>query len=341
MGAGLVTRIRNFVTDRNNSVPITASYTDAELDQLVASLNCKVIAKATAPSSPAQGDSWIDTTNNLIKMYDGSGWVQATTYSKGADIASGGTTDIGASNGDFVDVTGTTTITALGTVAAGTYRTVRFTGALTLTHNATSLILPGGANITTANGDCAQFRSLGSGNWKCINYTKADGTSVVAYSPTTSNALSKSVIQVVNTMVAATSSGTTNLPYDDTIPQNTEGDQYMTLAITPSNASNTLKIEVVLNGFCTTDAAAVALFQDTTANALAAVGFGISSWNGTALTVPCTFTHYMSAGTTSATTFKVRAGRQSSGTFYFNGNAGGRIFGGVMASSITITEYKA
>jgi hypothetical protein len=103
-----------------------------------------------------------------------------TTNAKGSDIASAATTDIGAATGEFVDVTGTTTITALGTIAAGIVRTVRFTGALTLTHNATSLILPGSANITTANGDCAMFRSLGSGNWKCVSYIRQDGKAVIA-----------------------------------------------------------------------------------------------------------------------------------------------------------------
>jgi hypothetical protein len=107
-----------------------------------------------------------------------------TTNAKGSDIASAATTDIGAATGEFVDVTGTTTITALGTIAAGIVRTVRFTGALTLTHNATSLILPGSANITTANGDCAMFRSLGSGNWKCVGYAKQDGKAVITTLPT-------------------------------------------------------------------------------------------------------------------------------------------------------------
>jgi hypothetical protein len=101
------------------------------------------------------------------------------TQFKGADIASATTTDIGAATGGFVDVTGTTTITGLGTIAAGIERTVRFTGALTLTHNGTSLILPGAANITTASNDTAIFRSLGSGNWLCVAYKKADGTALL------------------------------------------------------------------------------------------------------------------------------------------------------------------
>ncbi|MCO5213686.1 MAG: hypothetical protein M9936_28640 [Caldilinea sp.] len=94
---------------------------------------------------------------------------------KAADVASASTVDLGAVVGRFVDVTGTTTITSFGTVAAGIWRVVTFTGALTLTHNATSLILPGGANITTAAGDSMVAESLGSGNWKIHIYMPAAG----------------------------------------------------------------------------------------------------------------------------------------------------------------------
>lgn len=98
---------------------------------------------------------------------------------KGTDVASATSTLIGAAVGKVIDVTGTTTITSFDTIQAGTIRVVRFTGALTLTHNASSLILPGAANITTANGDVATFVSLGSGNWYCATYVKASGAPVL------------------------------------------------------------------------------------------------------------------------------------------------------------------
>lgn len=97
---------------------------------------------------------------------------------QGADIASATTTDLATATGNRLKVTGTTTITAFGTVTAGTEITITFTGALTLTHNATSLILPTAANITTVAGDVAVMVSLGSGNWKCTTYQRADGTAV-------------------------------------------------------------------------------------------------------------------------------------------------------------------
>lgn len=90
-------------------------------------------------------------------------------------VASAGTVDIGAEESNTLSVSGTTTITSLGSAGAGVYRWLVFEGVLTLTHNATSLILPGGANITTAAGDAGLFFSLGGGNWRCLHYPSAGG----------------------------------------------------------------------------------------------------------------------------------------------------------------------
>jgi hypothetical protein len=91
-------------------------------------------------------------------------------HTKSSDIASAATTDLSTATGLYVDVTGTTDITALGTEAAGVIRRCRFTGAgLTVTHNATSLIMPGEANFRTSPNDILEFVSLGSGNWQCAN----------------------------------------------------------------------------------------------------------------------------------------------------------------------------
>jgi len=145
-----------------------------------------------------------------------------------------------------------------------------------------------------------------------------------------------SILQVVNVMDGAVATGTTVLPYDDTIPQNTEGDEYMTLAVTPTSATNKLKIDVVLNtSHSKGGKSMVALFQDATAGALAVV---IESNTNINLPINFKLTHYMTAGTTSATTFKIRAGGSVVGTTTFNGVASGRLFGGLLASSITITE---
>lgn len=149
-----------------------------------------------------------------------------------------------------------------------------------------------------------------------------------------------SVIQVVNTQIGAVATGTTVMVQDDTIPQKTEGDEYMTLAITPKSVTNVLKIEVCVHFACSiaNTRTFIALFQDTTASALAAGGCA-GSGAANAM-VHGNLTHYMAAGTTSETTFKVRLGPEA-GTLTFNGQGGSRLFGGVLASSITITEFKA
>jgi len=102
---------------------------------------------------------------------------------KGANVASATTTEIWVTDGNFIHITGTTTITSFGTAGqAGDERTIVFDGILTLTHNATSLILPGATNITTAAGDRAIVRAETTTNARVIVYTKADGTAVVATS---------------------------------------------------------------------------------------------------------------------------------------------------------------
>jgi hypothetical protein len=132
---------------------------------------------------PAAGDGmWFGTNASGTETVSHKSAIQTFDYVHTvaeASLASASTTDLGAQTSPAIQVTGTTTITSFGTVAAGVRRFVRFAGALTLTHNATSLILPGGANITTAANDRLIARSLGSGNWLVEVYQKADGTAVV------------------------------------------------------------------------------------------------------------------------------------------------------------------
>jgi len=135
----------------------------------------------------------------------------ALNWSATQTIASAATTNIGAATSNSVIVSGTTTITGLGTIAAGAERVVQFSGALTLTHNATSLILPGGASITTAAGDVAYFVSLGSGNWQCTGYQKANGQAVVSGGGSPGGSTTQ--VQYNNAGVFA---GDTGLTYDPT-----------------------------------------------------------------------------------------------------------------------------
>ena len=149
------------------------------------------------------------------------------------------------------------------------------------------------------------------------------------------------VVQVVSNSSGALATGTTTIPSDDTIPQNTEGTALAALdtTITPKSATNKLLIEMVLNVSASTAVQAIAaLFQDSTANAIAAGGVSIS---GSLLLGQVKIVFQMTAGTTSATTFKVRYGPASAATITINGSNAARLFGGVMLSSLTVTEIAA
>ena len=99
---------------------------------------------------------------------------------KATDVASASSTDIWATNGNLVHVTGTTTIADFGTAPqAGCWRLVIFDGALTLTHGASAIVLPGSANITTAANDLA-FVWADTTTKHYVMYQKADGTATVS-----------------------------------------------------------------------------------------------------------------------------------------------------------------
>ena len=180
-----------------------------------------------------------------------------------------------------------------------------------------------------------------SGNTITIG-ASGDTTNIIGTLQNNGAALTGKIIQIVNVTDGTTATGTTLVPPDNTIPQNTEGTEFMTLAITPTNASNKLLIQVVIVGSLniTNNATMTALFQDSTANALAAT---MQAARQADVANTTAFNHYMTAGTTSATTFKVRAGSYFSGTYRFNGMASSaaQLFGGVSSSSITITEIEA
>ena len=91
----------------------------------------------------------------------------------GTAIASAATITVGTRGlGDYIHITGTTTITSLGTAAAaGIRRTLIFDGVLTLTHNATSLICPGAANIVTVAGTVIEVIAETTANWRVVSIT--------------------------------------------------------------------------------------------------------------------------------------------------------------------------
>jgi len=148
-------------------------------------------------------------------------------------------------------------------------------------------------------------------------------------------------IQAVTASTSAVVSGSTIMPMDDSIPQNTEGFEVITAAITPTDTSNLLLIDFFCNAW---GAGALhgagALFQDSTAGALATASWGYTFADNSLC--PFTLSHKMTAGTTSSTTFKIRVGPAAAVTIYVNASTSGgtRFGGGVSSTILRIMEVK-
>lgn len=183
--------------------------------------------------------------------------------------------------------------------------------------NAT-FVCVGGAWIATATGSGGGGGGGGSGY--------ATGVRQVAYSSLTT------VFSTPN-----------NIPLDNTIPQNTEGAEFLTCSITPQSATSTLYVMAVVsfsNTFSNVSTVGLALFRDAGANAIGAISIACYQGN-TMICAPLNVKTPSSS--TAATTFRLRAGGNGNGgTTYVNGNSvTGQLYGGVSTTSLMITEVGA
>lgn len=152
---------------------------------------------------------------------------------------------------------------------------------------------------------------------------------------------SSKIAQIVAASTASFIDVSATFPHDNTIPQNTEGEEILTVSITPTNASSQLVIWGMAQGVAfysgTYGAMMACLFRDTIANALA-IG-GANSNVGMWASVP--ILHFLMAGSTSPTTFKMRVGLENTAGaphFYVNGNSGGRLYGGASLCYLIAAE---
>jgi len=186
----------------------------------------QLVQSATAPANPypfmayhntsdgnryrrnAAGTAWINEgpVDSLIaaasvsEMLVGTETAKSATpdsvagiWQRGSDIASASTLSLPAAGGGVFTVTGTTTVNGISTAQGGRCVKLRFAGSLTLTHNGTSFILPGGANIQTSAGDVAEFindaaTDASGSNWRCFNYQFANGAPLQTSAPNSQTA---------------------------------------------------------------------------------------------------------------------------------------------------------
>lgn len=245
------------------------------------------------------------------------------------------TPDIGTpSSGILTNCTGT----AAGLVA----------GTVITNANLTGPVISSGNNTTISNNVVTEVMQLISDNT-----THNVSTSAHGYAPKGDGSTTKflnangaystpgggNLVQYQYFITSSPATGTTTIPYDNTKPQNTEGDQYFTINITPTNSLNTLEFTVwatfahnaggVITG---------AVFINSTVDAIFTFNEQIDNVNDP---YNMCFKFYMIAATTSVTTFNVRFGSSGAGTFTLNGVGGAGKLDSSLSSGISINELAA
>lgn len=179
------------------------------------------------------------------------------------------------------------------------------------------------AGVIQSNGSVLSSLGIGSANQVLKNSAGTVGWSFTG------------LLQLVSTNTTAriSTSGTT-IPNDNTIPQNTEGTQILTLSITPKSSSSNLVIIFSTSGTPTSDVPVIAaLFQDSTADALAAQYIGQRSSSDSTSGI---LQYITASGSTSARTYKIRVG---GGNFQVNSGSSSRKFGGTASTYLIIMEF--
>lgn len=150
---------------------------------------------------------------------------------------------------------------------------------------------------------------------------------------------SGAVIQVVSQQFSSLTTGTAIIAAGDSIPQISQGFEVMSLSITPRLSTSTLIAEAVFTGAYNVSHGnmVLAIFRDSTADALGAVNFGHSASFGKTYGLRVAVV----SGSTTSTTFRVRTGSTDGNTVTFNGADSARKFGGKAGSSLTIYEVTA
>jgi hypothetical protein len=236
------------IKDSNNSEQGTGTYTSAGT-----TLTRSVITSTNSNNAISLSGSGVEVflTPNHKDIMPGY-----AAYGPFNTLASASTADLSTVKTAGVSITGTTTITSFGT-GANLLRIVKFAGALTLTHNSTTLIIPGGSNITTAAGDIALCLSDASGNWTVLSYTRGNGidpvtnggtglSSATAYAVLCGGTTSTGALQPIASVGTAgqvlTSNGAGALPTMQTPATASVVGAFSNLAISTTGTSATVTV---------------------------------------------------------------------------------------------------
>jgi hypothetical protein len=143
-----------------------------------------VPGSVTLPLSIANGGTAAITAALARTSLGAAGLTDANSFTKiqrnarGADIASASTLSPGT-DGNYFQVTGSTGITVIASLGAGTKITLEFDSGLTLTHHATNLILRGATNYVAAAKDTLTVIEYQTGKWIEVGRTSVAASNLM------------------------------------------------------------------------------------------------------------------------------------------------------------------
>jgi len=304
------------------------------------SINDSVVA--TISGSTFTGAASFDQglSGSLTRLVDGTSYLAAGTGVTIASASNGQVIISAPDIGDITSVTAGTGLTGGGTSGdvtldiddsvVATVSGTTFTGDVSVPN----LYSPG--VVTASLGLSGSLTQLTDGSSYIVGGNSITVASASNGAVTISaTGIDVAALQNVNSRPSGNAQTmTATIPIDNTIPQNTEGTQIMSASITPLNPDSKLLVSV--NVICevnTNNTAQVALFRDSTADAIATTFMANDAGSNSVITL----THVADSVAAALTEFKVRIG-PSGGTLTFQGNAGSSFYGGTLASNINVTE---
>jgi len=213
------------------------------------------------------------------------------------------------------------TLTTKATPAAGDFVILSDQSASGALKKATVSSVGVSAGVSSIAGNTGAF-TLGAGLTNTVNDIEMASGSIIG--------------TAIGTYTAATAL-TTTIPADDTIPQNTEGTQIISVSYTPKLSTSTLLCYFTGNASPTASDNIIAAMFNGAANAFAA---GMYNSTAASIKVPLTLVGSYVPGSTSAQTISVRVGPSTAASVTLNGNAGSRLLGGSSAAFLVVHEIK-
>ena len=155
--------------------------------------NAKIQNLGTAPSTPADGQIYFDTSDNALKIYDGTSWVNLqegdiSGVTAGTNLNGGGTSGAVTLNLDTT-ITGLTSVTSTG-----------FTGSLT-----------GNADTATA---LETARTIGGVSFDGSANINLPGVNTAGNQDTSGNAATATALETARTIAGTSFDGTANISID-------------------------------------------------------------------------------------------------------------------------------